>query len=67
LSFSKTGEPAYIKEIGGTAKSKQRLETLGFTVGSKVMVVSEFAGNLIVNVRDTRIAISREMARAIFV
>ncbi|MDR1390161.1 MAG: ferrous iron transport protein A [Treponema sp.] len=67
LAFSKTGEAACIKGVGGTAKSRQRLETLGFTVGSEVTVVSRLAGNLIVNVRDSRIAISREAARSIFV
>jgi ferrous iron transport protein A len=48
LSFSKKGEPACIREIRGAEKVKQRLETLGFTVGSSVTVVSELAGSLIV-------------------
>jgi ferrous iron transport protein A len=59
--------PVPVKAIGGAPGIKQRLEALGFTVGSSVTVVSRLAGDLIVNVKDSRIAISREMAHAIFV
>jgi ferrous iron transport protein A len=67
LSYSEIGKSTCIKKIGGTAKSKRRLETLGFTIGSMVTVVSELTGSLIVNVKDSRIAISRELAHTIFV
>jgi ferrous iron transport protein A len=67
LSLWRTGEPVLIKGLQGSNIIKQRLETLGFTVGSKVTVVSELAGNLIINVKDSRIAISKEMAHIICV
>jgi ferrous iron transport protein A len=67
LTLSGRGEPSAIKRIGGPEELKKRLETMGFTVGSQVTVVSELAGNLIVNVKDTRVAISREMANRILV
>jgi ferrous iron transport protein A len=65
LTLSRKGERSSIKHIGGPGELKKRLETLGFTVGSEVTVVSELAGNLIVNVKDSRVAISREMATLI--
>jgi ferrous iron transport protein A len=67
LTLSGKGARNAIKHIGGPDELKKRLETLGFTVGSEVMVVSELAGNLIVNVKDSRVAISREMANKIIV
>jgi ferrous iron transport protein A len=67
LSLAKNGETAAVKRIGGSEAVKKRLETMGFTVGSEVTVVSEFAGNLIVNVRETRLALSRELANRIIV
>ncbi|MFP3090672.1 ferrous iron transport protein A [Treponema sp. TIM-1] len=67
LVLVKPGEKNSIKRIGGRDDTKKRLETLGFVVGSPVTVVSEINGNLIVNVKDSRIAISREMANKIMV
>jgi ferrous iron transport protein A len=67
LTLSGRGERSSIKHIGGPDELKKRLETMGFTVGSEVMVVSELAGNLIVNVKDSRVAISRELANKIIV
>lgn len=67
LSMTKAGEENYIKKIGGKAETRQFLENLGFVIGSAVTVVSEFNGNLIVNVKESRIAISREMASKIMV
>jgi ferrous iron transport protein A len=67
LSLTKTGETAEVKRIGGPENVKKRLETMGFTVGSEVTVVSELAGSLIVNIKDTRLALSREMANRILV
>ena len=67
LSLSKHGETAEVKRIGGSENVKKRLETMGFTVGSKVTVVSEMAGNLIVSIKDSRVALSREMANRIIV
>lgn len=67
LSMSKTGEENIIKKVGGKTETKQFLETLGFIVGSAITVISENNGNLIVNVKESRIAISREMANRIMV
>ncbi|MDR2403735.1 MAG: ferrous iron transport protein A [Spirochaetaceae bacterium] len=67
LSFAKPGEINSIKRIGGRDDTKKRLETLGFVVGSAVTVVSMINGNVIVNVKDSRIAISREMANKILI
>ncbi|MDR2768874.1 MAG: ferrous iron transport protein A, partial [Treponema sp.] len=55
------------KRVEGTENLRQHLESLGFTVGSEVTVVSESGGNLIVNVKNSRIAISRGMAHRILV
>ena len=67
LSFANIGEENIIKKIGGSAEIRKHLENLGFTVGAKVSVITSMGGNIIVNVRDTRIAISREMAQKILV
>lgn len=67
LSMTKAGEESYIKKIGGKAEIRQFLENLGFVIGGMVTVISENNGNLIVNVKQSRIAISREMANKIMV
>jgi ferrous iron transport protein A len=67
LSLWKPGETVFIKSVRGGGAVKQRLETLGFTAGSSVTVVSRLADDLIVSVKDSRIALSRELAQAIFV
>jgi ferrous iron transport protein A len=67
LSLAKTGEKRVVKKLGGPEDLKNRLFTMGFTVGSEVKIVAELAGNLIVLVKDSRLAISREMANRIFV
>jgi ferrous iron transport protein A len=67
LVLARPGEKNSIKRIGGRDDTKKRLETLGFVVGSDVTVVSEINGNMIVNVKDARIALSREMADKIIV
>ena len=61
------GEPVTIKKIGGKAETKKFLETLGFVVGGVVTVVSEISGNMIVNVKDSRVAIGKDMANKIMV
>jgi len=61
------GEPVTIKKIGGKAETKKFLETLGFVVGGVVTVVSEINGNMIVNVKDSRVAIGKDMANKIMV
>lgn len=63
----KTGEPNIIKKVGGKEETKKFLESLGFVVGGVVTVVSEISGNVIVNVKESRVAINREMANKILV
>ena len=67
LTMLRKGESSLITHIGGKPETKQFLENLGFVVGSPVTVVNAIGGNLIVSIRDTRVAISEEMARKIFV
>ena len=67
LNMSKLGEEASVKKISGPQALRQHLENLGFVVGGHVSVVSQLAGNLIVSVKDSRVAISREMASKIYV
>ncbi len=67
LTLAKTGEVNSIKRIGGKDEVKRFLENLGFVVGGFVTVVSENNGNVIVNVKESRVAISREMANKIMI
>ena len=56
-----------IKKIGGSPEVKKHLENLGFVVGGNVQVVSTLGGNVIVNVKEARVAISKEMACKIMI
>ena len=67
LTMANPGEQVTIKKIGGKAETKKFLETLGFVVGGVVTVVSEISGNMIVNVKDSRVAIGKDMANKIMV
>lgn len=67
LSMVRAGEPNVIKIVGGRSETKKFLENLGFVVGGLVTVVSEINGSLIVNVKDSRVAIGRDMANKILV
>ncbi|MBD5474661.1 MAG: ferrous iron transport protein A [Lachnospiraceae bacterium] len=67
LTFAKEGEPISIKKIGGKEDTRQFLENLGFVTGAAVTVISTVGGNLIVNVKDSRIAIGKDMANRIMV
>ncbi len=67
LSLADVGEENTIKKIGGKPEVKKHLENLGFVVGGTVKVISTLGGNVIVNVKETRVAISEEMARKIMV
>ena len=66
-TMASQGEPMTIKKIGGKQETKKFLETLGFVVGGTVTVVSEINGNMIVNVKDSRVAIGKDMANKIMV
>ena len=67
LTMANPGEPVTIKKIGGKQETKKFLETLGFVVGGTITVVSEINGNMIVNVKDSRVAIGKDMANKIMV
>ena len=67
LSFASPGEENIIKHIGGKPEVKRHLENLGFVAGATVTIITETAGNLIVNVKETRVAINKEMAQKIMV
>ena len=67
LSMAKEGEPNVIKKVGGKEETRQFLENLGFVTGGMVTVVSQMGGNLIVNIKDSRVAVNKEMARHIMV
>ena len=67
LTMAKTGENNLIKKVGGKEEVRRFLENLGFVVGSPVMVVSQIQGNVIVNVKESRVAISREMENKIMI
>jgi ferrous iron transport protein A len=67
LSFAETEEDNIIRRIGGSPEVKKHLENLGFVVGGNVKIVNRMGDNVIVNVKEARIAISREMAAKIMV
>ncbi|HIR00262.1 MAG TPA: ferrous iron transport protein A [Candidatus Scybalocola faecavium] len=67
LTLAKTGEDTVIRKVGGKEETRRFLENLGFVAGSVVTVVSEIGGNLIVNIKDTRVAIGKDMANKIMV
>lgn len=67
LTMAKTGEANVIKKIGGKEETKRFLENLGFVAGGMVTVVSEMGGNMIVNVKDSRVAIGKDMANKIMI
>lgn len=67
LSMSPTGAQAVVREIHAKEDVRRFLTSLGFVEGSPVTVVSELGGNLIVNIKDTRVALSRGMASKIMV
>lgn len=67
LVFANAGQEQLIKRVGGKPETRQFLENLGFVPGTFVTVISEISGNLIVRVKDSRVAISREMAGKILV
>ena len=67
LSMVKPGETNTIKKVGGKEETRKFLENLGFVTGGEVTVVSEIEGHLIVNVKDSRVAIGKDMANRIMV
>ena len=67
LCYAEKGETQIVKKIGGSPEVKQHLEDLGFNVGGEVSIVTTLAGNVIVKVKEARVAISEELARKIMV
>ena len=67
LIFANTGEENIIKQVGGKPEGRKHLENLGFVAGSAVTILNAIGGNLIVRVKETRVAVSREMAQKIMV
>ena len=67
LVLAEPGEENIILRVGGSPETKKLLEDLGFVAGGSVTVLNTIAGNLIVNVKESRVAISREMAGKIMV
>ena len=67
LSMVKAGEENTIKKIGGKEETRKFLENLGFVSGSVITVISEIGGNVIVNIKDSRVAINKDMANKIMV
>ena len=61
------GEPQIIKKIGGSPEVRQHLENLGFNVGGEVLIVNTLGENIIVKVKESRVALSDELARKIMV
>ena len=67
LTLANTGEENMIKKVGGSPETRKFLESLGFVAGGSVTVISEIGGNVIVNVKESRVAVSKEMACKIMV
>lgn len=67
LTLVRSGEPNTIKKVGGKEETRKFLEKLGFVAGGTVTVISAAGGNVIVNIKDSRVAIGRDMANKIIV
>lgn len=67
LTLAAVGEENIIKKVGGSPEVRQHLENLGFVVGGGVTIINTLGGNVIVNVKEARVAISEEMARRIMI
>ena len=67
LSLADTGQENIVRKVGGNPEIKKHLENLGFVAGADVCVVNRLGGNVIVSVKGSRVAISREMAMKIMI
>ena len=63
LTMASIGEANTIRKVGGNEETKRFLENLGFVAGAEITVVSAIGGNVIVNIKDSRVAINQDMAR----
>ena len=67
LTMAPVGQASKIQRVGGNDETKRFLANLGFVVGSEVTVISAIGGNVIVNIKDSRVSINQDMARHIMV
>ena len=67
LTMASIGETNTIRKVGGNEETKRFLENLGFVAGAEITVVSAIGGNVIVNVKDSRVAIGKDMANKIMI
>lgn len=67
LTMASIGETNTIRKVGGNEETKRFLENMGFVAGAEITVVSAIGGNVIVNIKDSRVAINQDMARHIMV
>ena len=67
LTMAPVGQASKIQRVGGNDETKRFLANLGFVVGSEVTVISAIGGNVLVNIKDSRVAINQDMARHIMV
>jgi len=67
LTLANIGEESTIKKVGGNPEVRKHLSDLGFVAGGNVTVISSMGGNIIVNIKESRVAINREMAGKIMV
>ena len=67
LTFADVGQESIITKIGGSPEVKKHLEDLGFVAGGTVTLISQMGGNLIIKVKESRIAVSKEMAAKILI
>lgn len=67
LIYAETGQPQIIRKIGGSPEVKKHLADLGFNVGGEISIVSMLGKNLIVKVKESRVAVSDELARKIMI
>ena len=67
LSLADTGQENIVRKVGGNPEIKKHLENLGFVAGTDVSIVNRLGGNVIVSIKGSRVAISREMAMKIMI
>lgn len=67
LTFADAGKENIIKKVGGNSETRKFLENLGFVAGASVIIINEIGGNVIVNIKDSRVAVSKEMACKIMI
>ena len=67
LCYANQGEESVIRRIGGSPEVRKHLENLGFVVGGTATVITSLNGNVIVKVKESRVAIDEEMARKIMI